>query len=69
MNSVSFVEACNNLKTVLDRTAEGANVIIISRPDADDVVVMSLDAYNSFIETLYLLSSPANVEHLNQSIK
>lgn len=69
MDSISFIEACNDLKAVLDRATEGANAIIISRPDADDAVVMSLDAYNSFIETLYLLSSPANAEHLNQSIE
>jgi antitoxin YefM len=29
---------------------------------------MSLDHYNSLMETVYLLRSPANVEHLDRSI-
>lgn len=29
---------------------------------------MSLDEFNSWQETLYLLSSPANAEHLRKSI-
>jgi len=29
---------------------------------------MSLDTFNSMMETLYLLKSPANAAHLNRSI-
>jgi antitoxin YefM len=29
---------------------------------------MSLDYYNSLMETVHLLKSPANAEHLNKSI-
>ncbi len=29
---------------------------------------MSLDYYNSLMETVHLLRSPANAEHLNKSI-
>ncbi|WP_280571226.1 type II toxin-antitoxin system Phd/YefM family antitoxin, partial [Chromohalobacter sp. 296-RDG] len=31
-------------------------------------VVMSLDYYNSLMETVHLLRSPANAEHLSKSI-
>jgi len=30
---------------------------------------MSLDYYNSLMETVYLLKSPANAEHLKKSIE
>ena len=37
---------------------------IITRRDADDAVVMSLDYFNSLLETVHLLKSPANAAHL-----
>ena len=41
---------------------------IITRRDADDVVVMSLSTWNSWKETEYLLASPANARHLREAI-
>jgi antitoxin YefM len=68
MKIVSFSEARNNLKTVLDRVVEDADYTIITRRDADDAVVMSLEYFNSLLETVYLLKSPANAAHLERSI-
>jgi antitoxin YefM len=34
-----------------------------------DAVVMSLDQFNSLMETVHLLTSPANASHLAKSIK
>jgi antitoxin YefM len=68
MKVVSFSEARNNLKTVLDRVVEDADYSIITRRDADDAVVMSLEYFNSLLETVYLLKSPANAAHLERSI-
>lgn len=68
MNIVTFTEARNSLKAVLDGVVNDANTAIITRRDAESAVVMSLDYYNSLMETVYLLRSPKNVEHLNTSI-
>jgi antitoxin YefM len=68
MRIVSFSEARNSLKTVLDRVVEDADYTIITRRDADDAVVMSLEYFNSLQETVYLLKSPANAAHLERSI-
>lgn len=68
MKIVSFTEARNNLKAVLDTVIEDADTTVITRRDAEDAVVMSLDYYNSLMETVHLLRSPANVEHLSRSI-
>jgi len=68
MRTINFSEARSNLKEVLDRVVEDADVTIITRRDADDVVVMSLDSFNSWRETLHLMSSPANARRLNESI-
>ena len=68
MRIVSFTEARNGLKAVLDNVINDADTTVITRRDSKDAVVMSLDYYNSLMETVHLLRSPANAEHLNRSI-
>jgi antitoxin YefM len=69
MQVVTFSEARRNLKSVLDRVVNDADCTVITRRDAEDAVVMSLDHYNSLMETLYLLKNPANAAHLARSIE
>ena len=66
--SVSSTEARNSLKAVLDGVVNDADTTVITRRDSEDAVVMSLDYYNSLMETVHLLRSPQNAEHLNRSI-
>ena len=68
MRIVTYSEARSSLKTVLDQVNDDADVTIISRRDGADAVVMSLDQYQSIMETMHLLSTPANVAHLAKSI-
>lgn len=68
MRVVTFADAENQLKSVLDQVVDDAGYTIISRQDADDAVVMSLDHFNSLMETIHLLKSPANAAHLEKSI-
>ena len=68
MKIVTFTEARNKLKTVLDQVVDDADYTVITRRDADDAVVMSLDYFNSLLETVHLLKSPANAAHLERSI-
>ncbi len=68
MRTISFSQARSALKEVLDRVADDADVTIITRRDAADAVVMSLATFNSWQETMHLLSSPANARHLMRSI-
>jgi antitoxin YefM len=68
MRTVNFSDARKHLKEVLDRVVDDADITIITRRDADDVVLMSLSEYNSWKETEYLLASPANARRLRESI-
>lgn len=70
MKVVAYSHARNALKSVLDDVLQDADVTIISRRDAKgDAVVMSLDYYNSLMETLHLLSTPANAKALARAIQ
>ena len=68
MRVVNFSDARNRLKNVLDQVVEDYDYTIISRRDAEDAVVMSLDYFNGLMETVHLLRSPANAAHLAKSI-
>lgn len=68
MQTIAFSDARNRLKEVLDRVARDADYTVITRRDAEAAVVMSLDSFNSLMETVHLLRSPANAAHLARSI-
>lgn len=69
MRIINFSEARNRLKSVLDQVINDASYTVITRRDAEDAVVMSLDHFNSLMETVHLLKSPANAAHLSKSIQ
>lgn len=52
----------------MDDVVNDADTTVITRRDSEDVIVMSLEYYNSLMETVHLLRSPAYAEHLNKSI-
>lgn len=69
MKVVTYSHARNELKAILDAVVQDADVTIISRRDAEgDAVIMSLDSYNSIMETLHLTSNPANAASLARAI-
>lgn len=68
MRVVNFTDARNRLKSILDQVVNDADYTVISRRDAEDAVVMSLEQFNGLMETVHLLKSPANVAHLARSI-
>ena len=68
MRVINYSDARSQFKQVIDQVVADADVTVISRRDADDAVLMSLDTYNSMVETMHLLRSPENARHLAKSI-
>lgn len=69
MKVVNFTEARSSLKGVIDQVIADADYTVISRRDAPDAVLMSLDSFNALMETVHLLKSPANAAHLARSVE
>lgn len=69
MRVINFSEARNTLKSILDQVVDDHDYTVISRRDAEDAVVMSLEHFNGLMETVHLLKSPANAAHLAKSIE
>lgn len=68
MRVINFSDARNQLKQVIDQVVDDADFTVIARRDAQDAVVMSLDTFNSLMETLHLMKSPSNAKDLEKSI-
>lgn len=69
MQIYNYTDVRTNFKSVLDKVNADADVAVITRRDSESVVIMGQKHYESMIETLYLLSSPANARHILQSIQ
>ena len=69
MDVVDCRTARQNLAGLMDKVTQDRTPIIITRQGAEDVVLMSLHAFEGWQETVHLLSSPANAEHLRRSIE
>ncbi|MDP2990321.1 MAG: type II toxin-antitoxin system prevent-host-death family antitoxin [Kiritimatiellota bacterium] len=69
MNAITYTEARSDLANTIKRVCQDHNPIIITRKRENSVVMMSLDDYESIIETAYLLRSPKNARRLLDSIK
>jgi antitoxin YefM len=68
MTTVTLTEAKQNLEKLIEQVIADAEPIILSTETGQEVVLLSLDEFNSWKETLYLLTNPANAAHLRKSI-
>ena len=68
MDAITYTDLRQNLKTYMDKVIKNSDPLIITRKNNENVVLLSIDEYNSLMETNYLLSNEANAEHLKKSI-
>jgi antitoxin YefM len=68
MNVTSISKFRKEAKTYFDQVIDDKDVLLITRNDGQTVVLMTLDQYNSQVETDYLNSSPSNRKHLELSM-
>ena len=69
MQTVTYSEARENLKAVMDKAAADRAPVLITRQRGENVVLVSASEWAGLEETLHLMSSPANAKHLLDGIK
>ncbi len=69
MIAANFSEFRTNLKNYLDNVEDNNETLIVKRKTGKGTVMISLDEYNSIMETVHLLSSKANADRLYDSIQ
>jgi antitoxin YefM len=67
MNAITLSEAKQDLESLIDRVLSESEPTVVST-EGGDIVLLSLDEFNAWKETIYLLSSPANAAHLKKSL-
>jgi len=68
MNAVTVNHATQNLNHLIEQVISNVEPTIICNDKGEKALLMLLDEFNSWQETLYLLSNLANAEHLHESI-
>jgi antitoxin YefM len=69
MIAANYTEFRTKLKELLDSVEDDNETIIIKRNRGKGSVVISLEEYNSLMETAHLLSSKVNADRLRESIE
>lgn len=69
MQTITYSEARDNLKGLMDKAAADRAPILITRQRGENVVIISAEEWAGMEETLHLLASPANAKHLLDGIK
>lgn len=68
MNAITIQQAESDFKAVIRQVLDNVEPTIVTTEGGESVVLLSLDEFNAWQETHYLLSTPANAEHLRRSI-
>lgn len=69
MQAVSYSEARENLKAMIDKVVADRAPLAITRQRGEGAVLISESEWASIEETLYLLSSPANAKRLLEAVR
>lgn len=68
MDKISYADFLIDLANQMDKVNQDHKPLLVTRKNAKPIVVMSLDNFQSYEETAYLMASPKNGERLNQAI-
>jgi antitoxin YefM len=68
MDTINYSTFRSNLASVLDKVNDDHLPVLVTRQNGKPAVILSLEDYNSYEETIYLMASPANARRLNKAI-
>ncbi len=69
MTVIQYSNARKNFRSLIDKVNDDSDVIIVTTKDNKNAVLLAEDDYNSMVESLYLISQPANARHSEESIQ
>jgi antitoxin YefM len=68
MDTMSYSTFRSQLASVLDKVNDDHKPVLITRQGGSPAVLISLEDFQAYEETAYLMASPKNAQRLNQAI-
>ena len=68
METLSYSAFRSHLAGILDKVDDNHKPVLITRQNGKPAVVMSLEDFQAYEETAYLMASPENMRRLNEAI-
>lgn len=68
MDTMSYSAFRAQLATTLDKVNDDHKPVLITRQNGKPAVLISLEDFQAYEETAYLMASPKNAARLNQAI-
>jgi len=69
MQAMSYSSFRSQLASTLDKVNEDHKPVMITRQNGKPAVIISLEDFQSYEETAYLMASPKNAYRLNEAIE
>jgi antitoxin YefM len=68
MQTISYSTFRSNLSSVMDSVNDDHKPVLITRQNGKPAIVISVDDFESYQETAYLMQNPANAQRLNNAM-
>lgn len=69
MDTINYSDFRNHLAKHMDLINKNHKPLLVTRQNSKSIVVMSLEYFESFDETAYLIASAKNAKRLSQSVE
>ncbi len=69
MRTANYTELRKNLKEHIDAVISDNDALIVERGNNTGIVMISLEEYNSIMETEYIMSNPKVLADIQQSLQ
>lgn len=69
MRTANYTELRKNLKEHIDAVINDNDALVVDRGNNTGIVMISLEEYNSIMETEYIMSNPKVLADIQQSLQ
>lgn len=69
MKTINYTKFRENMKTYMDEVTNDYEVMVVTRKDNKNVVMLSEETYNNLMENIYITGNKENYDWLMESKK